>query len=166
MEAETEPKKNESHLDLLPFCPGCFATSEDGSWGSVVLGDYCLNCGAGGTVTIPRWAVTSIRRQASWVGKRYYPCDEDFEKYAELKALRALVKSFPGRTAEPDKENPRRFWVKQQISENKSISTSVDASSIDEAIEASRYSGLPYVPEVPPKDDAKHDPITITETRS
>lgn len=36
-----------------------------------------MNCGSGGLVPMPEWAVSSIRFQASWVGKRYYPHDED-----------------------------------------------------------------------------------------
>jgi hypothetical protein len=164
METEAKPKAEESHLDHLDFCPGCFATDEDGSWGCTVIGDYCMNCGAGGTVRIPRWAVKSIRRQASWVGKRYYPNDEDFERHAELKALRALPASFPGRTTEQDQQDPNRFWVKQKLTDNKSVSISVVASSHHEAMEASRFS-LPYVPEVPPKDDGKADSICLTETR-
>jgi len=165
METEAKPKAEESHLDRLDFCPGCFATNEDGSWGSTVLGDYCMNCGAGGTVNIPRWAVKSIRRQASWVGKRYYPHEEDFEKHEEMKALRSLPKAFPGRTAEPCNNEHNRFWVKQQLTENKSVTVSVTASSVEEAIEASRYS-LPYVPEYPPKDEKKADSIAITETKN
>lgn len=164
MEAE-KSNANKANLEVIQFCPACFATEDDGSWGCTVIGDYCTNCGAGGSVSLPRWAVRSIRQQASWVGKRYYPCDEDFERYEELKALRALVKEFPGRTAERDREDPNRYWVKQKLAENKTISVSVIASSIEAAIEGSRYS-LPYVPEVASKDEGKADPVTITETRS
>lgn len=59
------------------FCPCCFASETSGSWDHVVIGGYCTNCGNGSTVDLPVWAIEEIRRNASWVGKRYYPCDED-----------------------------------------------------------------------------------------
>lgn len=77
--------------DVLAFCAGCFASSEDGSWDLTCDNQYCYNCGTVGTVQLPRWAVDSIREQASWVGKRYYPADEDKEAAEELAALRALA---------------------------------------------------------------------------
>lgn len=77
--------------DVLDFCPGCFATNEDGSWGHTCDDHYCYNCGAQGTVKLPRWAVRSIREQASWVGKRYYPHDEDREAAEEIAALREIA---------------------------------------------------------------------------
>lgn len=139
-------KKDGANLELIPFCPACFASSENGSWSYTVMGDFCSNCGAIGTITIPRWAIESIRHQASWVGRRYYPNQEDRENAAELRALRAIPKSFPGRTAQQDKEDKYRYWVTQRLDSNKTVSTSVKAASVDDAIEASRYV-LPYVPE-------------------
>jgi len=62
----------------MHFCTMCFASERNGSWGCTTMNNYCLNCGAGGTtVEIPEWAIENIRKNASWVGKRYYPCDED-----------------------------------------------------------------------------------------
>ncbi|GAA4879295.1 hypothetical protein GCM10023310_69300 [Paenibacillus vulneris] len=73
----------------VTFCSGCFATNEDGSWGingwsvsqvkEYGLGCYCLNCGGHGEIVIiSRRAANRIRESASWVGKRYYPIEEDF----------------------------------------------------------------------------------------
>ena len=146
-QAVKEEKLN--HKDQLGFCPLCFASSEGGSWGVGVIGDHCLNCGAGGTIEIPRWAVDSIRAQASWVGRRYYPGPEDVENAGELRNLRALPNAFPGRSAEQDKKEKYRWWVKQELPSetgSKSVSMSVKATSAEDAIEASRYL-LPYVPE-------------------
>lgn len=151
MESQTYPgpdlkaEKKLDHKEPLDFCPVCFASSEGGSWGVGVIGDHCMNCGAGGTVRIPRWAVDSIRAQASWVGRRYYPGPEDRERAAELKALRALPTSFPGRRAVKDKNEQYRWWVTQDLPGNKNVSSSFKATSAEDAMEASRYS-LPYVP--------------------
>jgi hypothetical protein len=150
MESQTAPgkiqeEKKLDHKEILGFCPGCFASTEGGSWGVGVIGDHCMNCGATGTVQIPRWAVDSIRAQASWVGRRYYPGPEDQERAAELKALRALPPSFPGRRAEEDKHEKYRWWVTQDLPGNKNVSSMFKATSAADAIEASRYS-LPYVP--------------------
>jgi len=151
MESQTSPgnlkkEKKLDHKEVLGFCPQCFASTEGGSWGTGVIDDHCYNCGAGGAIRIPRWAVDSIRAQASWVGRRYYPGPEDSENAVELKNLRSLPTSFPGRTAEKDKEEQYRWWVTQALPGNKSISSSFKATSAEDAIEASRYS-LPYVPE-------------------
>lgn len=88
---ESQPPEVAPHKQMLTFCPRCFASSEDGSWGDVAIGDGCMNCGSGGTVVIPRWAVDSIREQASWVGKRYYPHAEDKEQVRELRYLRSIA---------------------------------------------------------------------------
>jgi hypothetical protein len=142
-------------LDKTPalFCTRCFASDTDGSWNHIVLdageGGYCTNCGGGGTsVQIPRWAVDEIRRNASWVGKRYYPSDEDKEKYDELRRLRAFVTHFPGRTAEPPKdERDEDMWcVVQKVSKTKNVSTVVRADSEEDALEQARTL-LPYIPE-------------------
>lgn len=130
----------------LDFCPRCFATSESGSWNHVVECGYCTNCGNSSTVSLPFWAIESIREQASWVGKRYYPSKEDRQQYAELLALRLLVTESPGRTAEPVEDDPTRWCVKQALAAGDGwISTMVDASSAAGALDAARAS-LPYVP--------------------
>lgn len=88
--------------DMLGFCPGCFASTEDGSWGHVVIGDHCTNCGANGTVQLPRWAVDSIRRQASWVGSRFYPSQEDRDLHRELRYLRSVAPELHIEVSESD----------------------------------------------------------------
>ena len=127
----------------------CFASETGGSWNHVVIpmpaGGYCTNCGNGSTVPLPEWAIKSIREQASWVGKRYYPADEDREAQAERSALLALVTAFPGRAAEPDKLTPGR-WMVFQAGPKFTTSTSVEAASADEAM---RKSGLRYFPGEP-----------------
>lgn len=134
------------------FCVSCFA-----SGGEVV--NYCLNCGAGGgIVELVQWQVDEIRRNASWVGKRYYPAEEDLEAVVERRALLANVTTWWGRTAKPiDLEcssNPEadrdRWWVTQLHHNGRTTATTVSATSHDEAIEAARYSGLPYIPEPKP----------------
>ena len=70
-------------LRTMHFCVVCFASNEDGSWGCTTVpeANFCGNCSSNDClVAIPFWAVESIRQQASWVGKRYYPCDEDRSK--------------------------------------------------------------------------------------
>lgn len=137
------------HKRLLWFCACCFASKEDGSWNHTTSEHYCLNCGArGGAVRIPFWAIESIRNQASWVGKRYYPNQEDKEHARELKYLRALPASFPGRITESDKEERYRWWVKQTLpaeTGSQYVSTMVNATSAEDALEASRFL-LPYIP--------------------
>ena len=86
--------------DIRDFCPRCFASDMSGSWDQTVVGNHCYNCGASPSVRLPDWAVDCIREQASWVGKRYYPNDEDKEMAAELKELRSRMTEFPGRTIE------------------------------------------------------------------
>lgn len=82
---------------------------------------------------IPRWAVKSIREQASWVGKRYYPHKEDWERAKEIEALRALAPDDPERTVEPVEDHPGRFETRQPTKGSGSISTWVSAGSLDEA---------------------------------
>jgi hypothetical protein len=139
-------KKEDPHHELLNFCARCFASDDGGSWGEGTIDGHCFNCGAGwtGELKLPRWAIESIRSQASWVGRRYYPGEEDRENQAELKALRALPKVFPGRTAKKDDKEPYRYWVTQQLGKNKTVMTSLKATSEEDAIEASRFS-LPYI---------------------
>lgn len=67
--------------DMELFCCQCFASEASGSWDHVVVGSFCTNCcGNGTTFPLPKAAIESIRQQASWVGKRYYPHAEDLAK--------------------------------------------------------------------------------------
>jgi hypothetical protein len=132
------------HDTILDFCPRCFATDLDGSWEHTVVSGHCTNCGSGGTVKLAKWAVDSIRQQASWVGKRYYPIKEDTEQAEELKLLRNSMTVFPGRTIEHTDLN--QFRVTQKTGKNSTIVTFVTAKDIDEAWEKSK-SWLPYVPQ-------------------
>lgn len=134
---------SDSRTQVLKFCPCCFADEESGSWQHVVVGGYCTNCGNGSTVELPRWAIDSIRQQASWVGRRYYPHEEDHEAAAERAALLALVSSFPGRTAR-ESDEPGRWNVTQQRADGRSVMTTINAPSADEAM---RNCGLRYVPD-------------------
>lgn len=122
----------EERVALIPFCPGCLGSIDDSSWGELVAEGYCCNCGNASTIMIPRWAVKSIREQASWVGKRYYPHKEDRERSAELEALRALAPDDPERTVKPVEDPPGHFETKQPT-EKGSLSTWVRAGSLDEA---------------------------------
>ena len=95
----------------LQFCVCCFATDEGGSWGEGVVSGHCMNCGAGGsTVRLPRWAVDSIREQASWVGKRYYPHEEDGVLGKEIRALRSAIGKYPGRTVTRVSRDDEDSW--------------------------------------------------------
>ncbi len=141
--------------DKLHFCVCCFATEEDGSWGCTVVGSvHCLNCGAGNSsFPLPRWATEEIRRNASWVGKRFYPSDEDVQRAEERRQLLKLVQTFPGRIAEEMlSEKPRnpenRVWkVKQDTGQGRWSMVFVEAPAEAEALELARYL-LPYVPAV------------------
>lgn len=140
-------KTVEKLAELLLFCPCCFASSEGGSWtkGQAVFEGLCINCGASGpALTIPRWAVESIHRQASWVGKRYYPNDEDKETWDEVQALRATIKEFPGRSVRRT-EDGKDWWVSQRLKKGQSISIVVKAKTWEDAFEKARLQ-LPYVP--------------------
>lgn len=148
--------RKEAEKSVL-FCARCFASSENGSWGEHVVSDgkgtHCFNCGAGNcTVMIPRWAVKSIREQASWVGKRYYTNDEDVVIADELRALRKLVTKFPGRTVERHKTG---WWVKQEMPDGTQQMISVPtklARTAAAALERAREI-LHYIPE---EDLPKH----------
>jgi hypothetical protein len=150
-QGQSEAGKEVDPGELLNFCARCFASDDGGSWGCGTIDGHCFNCGAGwtGELKLPRWAIESIRSQASWVGRRYYPGPEDRENHEEIRRLRALPKTFPGRSAERDKEDKYRWWVSQDLPSStgsKRVTTSVKATSADDAIEASRYS-LPYISE-------------------
>lgn len=57
------------------FCTRCFADYNK-EW---MQSNHCINCGSGGSLILLHiWAVESIRKNASWVGKRFYPDKEDF----------------------------------------------------------------------------------------
>jgi hypothetical protein len=138
------------HKDyMLAFCVLCFADEESGSWDHIVVKvgagtTHCTNCGAGGsTVTIPKWAVDNIRQNSSWVGKRYYPNEEDKDAQVERQALLKLVPSFPGRSAvfKPEYSN---WWV-TQVENGRSVSTFAYAETAEEACRAA--TNLRYVPE-------------------
>lgn len=145
-----EQKRLEKLAEILLFCPCCFASSEGGSWtnGQAAFEDLCINCGASGpNLKMPRWAVDSIRRQASWVGKRYYAHEEDKENYEELMRLRATIKVFPGRTATLA-EDGESWWVTQELGGGRNVSITVDlkdAKTKEAALEKARLA-LPYVP--------------------
>ena len=122
----------EKRVALISFCPSCFGSSDDSSWGESVTDGYCYNCGNSTVITIPRWAVKSIRQQASWVGKRYYPNEEDIERHKELEVLRALALDNPERTVSKTYE-PRSFKTQQPNDRGGTTSTWVKADSMDEA---------------------------------
>lgn len=147
----SEEKKKEDIQTVVEFCPGCFADTRGGSWGEGTQSGYCFNCGSGGTVMIPIWAVDSIRKQASWVGSRYYPNDEDRATQRELRDLRATIKEFPGRTASEfissREGEPQQFMVTQLLGQGKNVSIFVQAATAEAALEYAR-TRLPYVPEV------------------
>lgn len=125
------------------FCVCCFASDTGGSWGEVCLPYSCINCGAGGsTIELKEWQVKEIRRNASWVGRRYYPNDDDLKIDNELKMLRSLQTEFHGRTATL---NDGGWWdVRQATSPNSYTSISVKADSQDEALLKTKDK-LPYV---------------------
>jgi hypothetical protein len=134
---------NKKSLNL--FCTRCFASEDNSSWGGEVIPSRCFNCGAGGfVIEIPKWAIDSIRKNASWVGKRYYPSQEDFETAQELKKLRASVSSFNGRSAKQTSYDPSQWIVSQILSGDTSTSIVVSASSEKEALEKAKTL-LPYI---------------------
>lgn len=125
------------------FCCKCFADERGGSWNESVGEGHCFNCGAGGvTVRIPIWAVDMIRKSASWVGSRYYPNDEDKARYEERKALLALVKKFPGRSAKRTKAG---WCVHQKVDAHREVMIFSVAATKKAALEEARFV-LPYVP--------------------
>lgn len=142
---------------VIVFCPRCFASSDGGSWGDGCDEGHCFNCGASNsTVRLPRWAIESIRQQASWVGKRYYAHEEDHVIAAELLALRKLVRKFPGRTVE---RHPTGWWVKQEMPDGTQQMICVDRKRAKTAPRAFGQARLllHYVPEeaLPKKGKAK-----------
>lgn len=134
--------------DILAFCPRCFASNEDGSWGHTAVPelDFCTNCCHGGLVRLPRWAIKSIRVQASWVGKRYYPNEEDHERAEEVRYLRSQMPDAPGRSVEPCATGEPDAWtVRQKKPDGREISLLTQAPSAAAAL-AKTKTDLPYYP--------------------
>jgi hypothetical protein len=135
-----------SNPRLVPvrFCVKCFADDRSSSLsgsGSIV-NDHCLNCGSGGTIaSLQVWAVDSIREQASWVGKRYYPNDEDRQLNEELRALRREIGNYPGRSAEPS-STPGQWDLIQVLENGSTRRTSIVADSAEDALKK----GADYLP--------------------
>lgn len=130
---------------LVAFCVRCFASSDDSSWGEVLLKEYCMNCGCNGPhLEIPRYDVKEIRRNASWVGKRYYPAEEDRKNREELERLRSEMTSYPGRSVSP--ADGEGWLVKQEKPDGTWISMYVDANSPNDALEKLRIK-LPFYKE-------------------
>lgn len=142
------PDTAPSPADVLLFCVCCFGSEEDASWGGDVFRDYCTNCGSGGSsVSLTRAAIESIRRQASWVGKRFYPHKEDKEREEELQDLREHASESAGREVEwvpPRDDLPGHYWVKQDTGEGSSTCKVVyKAASFPDALEQAR-AALPW----------------------
>ena len=144
-------------MEEIYFCVCCFASEDGGSWGGGPIRGvgHCTNCGAGGSsFQLPRYAINEIRRNASWVGSRYYPSDDDHERHAELRELRSTVKHFPGRTVEYKEPDPqdryKGYWlITQRMTPTKTRSLMLDAdraSTPEKALEVTKCD-LPYVPE-------------------
>jgi hypothetical protein len=147
MRIQMDNDKKLDRKEIVDFCSRCFGSSDNSSWNEPVEEDYCFNCGAGGTVKIPRYAVDSIRSSAFFVGSRYYPNDEATELFEERKRLRSLVKEFPGRTAKPPFEDGAPWFVEQKKPGNLWVSTAANgATNAEEALHACRLS-LPYYDE-------------------
>ncbi len=125
------------------FCVCCFASEKDASWGGEVFKGHCCNCGSSGSpIELEEWQIKSIREQASWVGKRYYPHKEDIEINRELKYARETLPIPLNRIVEPCKFC-EGFNV-TQMTQDGNISTIIKASSAKEALEKSR-SILPLI---------------------
>jgi len=151
---EGVPGPRMAHERMTMFCARCFADDRGGSWGEGVANGHCFNCGAGSAVSVPIWAVDSIREQASWVGRRYYPSAEDKALGAELRYLRMAMPTPDGRVVErPYREThmgeqaPADEWSVKQMESGGWHSTTVRASTAEEALRAAA-AVLPYpVPE-------------------
>ena len=135
---------NSEELDRkeeIYFCPCCFGSADNSSWGECV-DDYCYNCGSGSTLKIPRWAVESLRKQASWVGKRYYPHEEDVDSQKELRLLRSLMPDNPEDEVTPTEGG---YWsVERRTSPTRTTSVLLLASSREDAMKKAKVM-LPYV---------------------
>lgn len=136
----------------VSFCPSCFADEDGGSWDHQAGPHYCLNCGSGSTVTLPKWAVDEIRRNAAWVGARYYPDDETRARRRELHALRKAIGRWPGRTASPIEDAPGMWRLRQEGSPGAgftSIETMAPREGDETPVEAIKRTAdlLPWVEE-------------------
>lgn len=133
----------------VPFCCKCFADERGGSWGEGTVQGHCYNCGSGGTTAwLPIWAVDMIRENASWVGRRYYPNDEDRANAEERRDLLDTIKEFPGRTVETQDGPLGPVTIVQQALPNRTktlITFRPEEASEKEAWEQARYA-LRYVP--------------------
>lgn len=130
--------------DILEFCPRCFATEEDGSWCGGVSDAFCPNCGANSSsIRIPRWAVESIRRSATWVGKRYYPDEEDKDTWNELTYHRSKVRHFPGRSVGRARDST--WMVSQRLPSGAVQCIFIEARTGPQALKKVKTL-LPYVP--------------------
>jgi len=132
------------------FCVQCFASEIDGSWYHLVErckdDNFCGNCGGHNTACpLPRAAIESIRKQASWVGKRYYPHEEDSQAHLERIELLKLVKAFPGRKAL--QSDPFNGWwsIDQKMPDGRTMFITTLAENEADAMESVRFSSLPYV---------------------
>lgn len=132
---------------MLFMCSVCFGADDtDG---------HCFNCGAGGTTYLaPRWFIDDLRKNGSWVCKRYYANEEDAQNARELRALRERMPEYPGRSAElrtPVPGDGESYWsVKQELPNNLWISITVpwrEGDTEHDAIARSRGL-LPWNPEV------------------
>lgn len=128
---------------FVHFCSQCYASSEDGSMGGTAYATHCTNCGASGpTLYVESYHVKALRAQASWVGRRFYPTDEDHANAAERERLLKLVRRFPGRSVRVLKD-VGQYEVKQVTGKGQSTSMFVQAVSVNDALEKSRRY-LPY----------------------
>lgn len=131
---------------VVYFCSKCFADSDGGSWGEPAEYSNCYNCNTSsfghGITSLPKYIVENIRKNASWVGKRYYAHEEDYRINEELKTLRDKVGIFPGRHV--IKEGEHEYLVIQQLSLNSHQMMFVKAADEKDALERSK-SSLPYM---------------------
>jgi hypothetical protein len=129
------------------FCVRCFADDRGGSWGEGTINGHCFNCGAGGsTVTLPVWAVDTIRKNGSWVCKRYYPADEDMSISRELRYLRSIAPAPSGRSAEridSSTATPNDWRVSQKMPDGSTTTVYVNAQDEYGALRAAA-GVLPY----------------------
>ena len=138
---------DQTRFALKWFCPCCFADEGSGSMDHLVIptttGCHCTNCGASGGVQLPSWAIERIRQSASWVGKRFYPNEEDIQAREERKALHELVSEWPGRVVDSTPHETLGWKVTQLLPNGNSVSTYKVAP---DARTAARNCGLLYVP--------------------
>lgn len=104
------------------MCSHCFA--ED------TIDGHCLNCGAGGTtVLVPMWFIEDLRKNGSWVCKRYFANEEDVQIARELRALREKMTEFPDRTAELNEmPDGSKYWSIKQLAPNNTWIAVTDAA--------------------------------------